>query len=243
MYRINNAIDGQPAEVLLYGEIGDEFGGVDATAFYNDVSAIDAPEIIFRISSYGGDVFAGYAVSNIIKRLDVPTVTTVDGVAASIASVILMAGDRVEMSENSMLMLHNSWTSVAVAGDARAMDEAAEGLQRMQTTLRAIDDGIVSAYASRVDVGEDQIRAWMDAETWFTASEAVGFGFADGIADSAPAIAACYVPDGRYKNTPRHLLQSQRIVRPEETPQPAEATSYARRSQAAARLRMDPKLS
>ena len=51
MYRINNAIDGQPAEVLLYGEIGDEFGGVDATAFYNDVAAIDAPEIIFRISS------------------------------------------------------------------------------------------------------------------------------------------------------------------------------------------------
>ena len=59
MYRINNAIDGQPAEVLLYGEIGDEFGGVDAPAFYNDVAAIDAPEIIFRISSYGGDVFAG----------------------------------------------------------------------------------------------------------------------------------------------------------------------------------------
>lgn len=241
MYKISNYKAGTSAEVLVYGEIGDEFGGVDAAAFYSEVSALDAPAgITFRINSYGGDVFSGYAVANIIRRLPQPTITAIDGVAASIASVIAMAGDRVEIADNAMIMIHNAWSSVAVAGDARAMSEASESLERMTTTLKAIDDGIVEAYLARVQVNEDQVRQWMNAETWFTAREAERYGFVDAITEGL-AVAACYVPDGRYKNTPGHLLGSSRLetaLAEYLAPEPQAAPDHARRNRAAAWLNL-----
>ena len=104
----------------------------------------------------------------------------------------------------------------------------------MPETLRAIDEQIVATYASRVNVGADQLREWMNRETWFTSAEAVTYGFADAVTEPL-AIAAAYVPDGKYKNTPRHLLQSQRIVEPQPE------ASKARRNRAAARLAIRPK--
>ena len=229
-YRISNYTAGQEAEVLIYGEIGDEFGGVSAAGFYDEVAALDAPlGVTFRINSYGGDVFTGWAVYNQIRKLQQPTTTAVDGIAASIASVIAMAGDTVTISDNGMFMIHNAWTSLVLAGDANAMAEGSADLARMTETLRAIDDQIVATYASRVNVDADQLREWMDRETWFTSAEAVSYGFADAVTEPL-AIAAAYVPDGKYKNTPRHLLQSQRIVEPHPE------ASTARRNRAAARL-------
>ena len=144
-YRISNYTAGQEAEVLIYGEIGDEFGGVSAAGFYDEVAALDAPlGVTFRINSYGGDVFTGWAVYNQIRKLQQPTTTAVDGIAASIASVIAMAGDTVTISDNGMFMIHNAWTSLVLAGDANAMAEGSADLARMTETLRAIDDQIVA---------------------------------------------------------------------------------------------------
>jgi len=234
MWKINNYKAGTDAEVLIYGEIGAADFGVDAADFYTEVAAIDAPEITFRINSYGGDVFTGTTIYNQIRRLPSLTTTAVDGVAASIASVIAMAGDQVTMAPNSMLMIHNAWTSVSVAGDANTFEESGEEIERMTGTLRAIDENIIQAYSGRTSVGVEQLREWMDAETWFTAEESVRIGFADTITDSAPAMAACYVPDGRYKNTPFHLVD-----RPEDRPAvPQPAQSHAMRSQGMARLEL-----
>ena len=230
MYKIRNYKAATGAEVLIYGEIGEADFGVDAGDFYQEVAALDAPEITFRINSYGGDVFAGAAIYNFIRRLPALTTTTVDGVAASIASVIAMAGDQVTMSQNSMLMIHNAWTAVQIAGDANTFEESAEEVERMKDTLRAIDTTIVEAYSQRANVGQDQLRAWMDQETWFTASDAVTLGFADSVVDALPAVAACYVPAGRFKNTPNHLL---------EQPAPAPGPQAAPiRSQSRARLEL-----
>ena len=205
MWKISSYKPSASAEILLYGEIGSDFGGVDATDFYNDVTALDAPEITFRINSYGGDVFAGNAIYNQIRRLDALTTTAVDGVAASIASVIAMAGDRVTMAPNSMLMIHNAWTAVSVAGDANALEQSAEEIERMTATLRAIDENIVAAYSARANVGEEQLKDWMDRETWFTAEESIQIGFADEIVEGIP-VAALAVPDGKFRNVPETLI-------------------------------------
>ena len=206
MWKINNYIRGKSAEVLIYGEIGEEFGGVNAAAFYDEVSGLDAPDgITFRINSPGGDGFAGWAIYNQIRRLSVPTVTAVDGLAASIASVIAMAGDRVTISENGMLMIHNSWTALSLAGDANALDQGASDIERMTGTLRAIDDSIVATYLTRVSLDEDTLRAYMNAETWFTSSQSLELGFVDDVTENL-AIAACLVPEGKYRNTPSVLL-------------------------------------
>ena len=237
MWKILNYRAGTSAEVLIYGEIGADEFGVDASDFYSEVAAIDAPEITFRINSYGGDVFTGTTIYNQIRRLPALTTTTVDGVAASIASVIAMAGDRMTMAPNAMLMIHNAWTSVAVAGDANVFEESADEIDRMTGTLRAIDENIIQAYANKTSASVEQLKAWMDAETWFTAEEAVRFGFADAITDHMPAVAAsyswCYVPSGRYKNTPRHLVEAQAA-----TEEPLASSSAALRSQSQARLRL-----
>ena len=214
MWKILNYRAGTSAEVLIYGEIGADEFGVDASDFYSEVAAIDAPEITFRINSYGGDVFTGTTIYNQIRRLPALTTTTVDGVAASIASVIAMAGDRMTMAPNAMLMIHS-----------------------MTGTRRAIDENIIQAYANKTSASVEQLKAWMDAETWFTAEEAVRFGFADAISEDAPAVAAsyswCYVPSGRYKNTPRHLVEAQAA-----TEEPLASSSAALRSQSQARLRL-----
>ena len=209
-FRINNYAAGDTAEVLVYGEVGDDFGGVNAADFYDKVSALDAPNCVtIRINSYGGDVFAGWAVYNQIRKLPQPTTTAVDGIAASIASVIAMAGDTVTVSENGMIMIHNAWTSLSLSGDKEAMAAGSEDLARMTETLQVIDEQIVATYASRVHVDNATIRAWMDEETWFSSADAVRYGFADTITEPL-AVAAAHVPDNRYRNTPRHLLRSQR---------------------------------
>lgn len=212
-YQISNYRAGATAEVLIYGEVGDEFGGgVDATQFYDEVSRLDAPGgITFRINSYGGDVFTGWSVYNQIRKLSVPTTTAVDGIAASIASVIAMAGDRVTMSDNAMIMIHNAWTSLSLAGDARAMAAGSADLDKMASTLRNIDSQIVATYATRVDASEEDIRGWMASETWFTSADSLRLGFVDEITESL-ALAACLVPEGKYKNTPKRLVRTEANV-------------------------------
>jgi len=168
-YRITNATAPDEAEVMLYDEIGGWFGAT-ADQFIDDLNQVTAPNLRVRVNSPGGSVFEGIAIANALRSHPANVVVQVDGIAASIASVIAMAGDRVEMAPNTMMMIHDA--SGLCMGDASDMAEMAE-------LLDLISDNIADAYAARAGGTREQWREEMRAETWFLPEDAVKAGLAD----------------------------------------------------------------
>jgi ATP-dependent Clp endopeptidase proteolytic subunit ClpP len=170
-YSIEAAKDAKRATIRIYEPIGGWFG-VSAAAFAEELGALDVDEIDLRLNSGGGSVFDGVAIHNSLlahrARIDV----TVDGVAASIASVIAMAGDSVTMGAGSRMMIHNP--SAGVIGQAA-------DLRAIANLLDEIGKDIAGFYAAR---GGKDVAHWldlMDAETWYSAQEAVDAGLADAV--------------------------------------------------------------
>jgi ATP-dependent Clp protease protease subunit len=167
------------AEVLLYDVIvadameAEFFGGVAPEPFVQALRKITAKTIHLRINSPGGSVFAARAMEQALREHPAQVVVHVDGVAASAASVIAMAGDQIIMGSGAMMMIHNGW-SFAI-GNAAEMRKTADLLDKVDGTL-------VQTYAARTRQQAQQVSDWMAAETWFTADEAVANGFADKVA-------------------------------------------------------------
>jgi ATP-dependent protease ClpP protease subunit len=155
-------------------------------------------ELSVRINSDGGDVFEGIAIYNALAGRKARVEVHVDALAASIASVIAMAGDEIIVAGNAMLMVHSAWTLA---------DGNADELTKIAETLRKVDDTIRATYAARVGdrATPEQIAEWVAAETWMSASEAVERGFADRVGDLKTGAQAAIKP-GRFRNTPKHLL-------------------------------------
>jgi ATP-dependent protease ClpP protease subunit len=168
-YRITNAASSDEAEVMLYDEVGGWLGAT-ADEFIADLRGVTAPNLRVRINSPGGSVFEGIAIANALRSHPANVTVQVDGIAASIASVIAMAGDRIEMAPNTMLMIHDA--SGLCMGDAADMQEMAE-------LLDLISDNIADAYAARAGGTRDDWRALMRAETWYLPEDAVTAGLAD----------------------------------------------------------------
>lgn len=162
------------AELLLYGVIsstswwGDE---ITPKQFKTELDALgDVNELSVFINSDGGDVFAGQAIHSMLKRHTAKVTVYIDGLAASIASVIAMAGDTIIMPRNAMMMVHNPWTiAMGNAGDFR----------KMADDLDQARESMVVTYESKTGLPRDKIIELLDAETWMTADEAVNLGFAD----------------------------------------------------------------
>jgi ATP-dependent protease ClpP protease subunit len=176
-YRIRNASTGDDGpsvtEILLYDEIGEDpwWGtGVSARQFVEDLQAVDTDELHLRINSPGGDVFEGITMANAVRRHQSKVIAFVDGLAASSASFLAMAADEVVMSRNAELMIHDAWG--LVIGNAADMTKMADDLNRSS-------DNIASMYADRAGGTVNQWRKAMQAETWYTDSEAVSAGLAD----------------------------------------------------------------
>lgn len=162
------------AEILLYDEIA--WWGITAEAFKHELDAISAPTINLRINSPGGDVFDSLAIYNALREHPARVITHVDGLAASMASVIALAADEVRMAENSFLMVHNPWS--LVIGNAADLRKEADLLDKVSGSLAL-------AYIHKSGQTPEQVQAWMDAETWFTADEAVEAGLVDEVVCSA----------------------------------------------------------
>lgn len=176
-YSIQNKADA-PTEISIHDEIG--LYGISAKAFLADLKNVTASEIHLSVHSPGGDVLDGWAMYNALQNHPAKVTAKVEGLAASMASVILMAADRVEMPENSFLMIHNPWTGVV--GDAQDMRDTAD-------TLEKIQNGIVSAYASRTKMPREDVEDLMAHSTYISAEEAVEWGFADEVTKSFKAAA------------------------------------------------------
>ncbi|MFD4932340.1 head maturation protease, ClpP-related, partial [Peribacillus butanolivorans] len=169
-YRFSNAAADEPAEILIYDYIGDYWYGVTAADFVRDLAALDSDEITVRINSPGGDVFDGIAILNALRGHKAKITTVVDGLAASAASFIAMAGDEVVMSRNSEMMIHDA--SNYCHGNAADMRTCAEDLERVSANIATV-------YAEKTGVDATEWRTAMQAETWYSAQEAVDAGLAD----------------------------------------------------------------
>lgn len=157
-------------EVFIYDGIG--MFGVDALEFVQQFAQIKTPRVNLRINSPGGDVFDGMAIYNAIKSHGATVTSTIDGVAASMASIIALAGDTVEMHESSLFMIHEPWSMVL--GNADDMRAEADLLDK-------IAGQGVEIYKRAARLSETEILTAMAAETWYTANEAMEVGFAHSV--------------------------------------------------------------
>ena len=184
------------AEVWIYDVIGADFWGegVSAKHFLEDLAALPSAvnELTVRINSPGGSVFDGNAIANALTRHPARVVVAVDGVAASAASRVAITGDHITMAENAMMMIHRA---------SGGMHGRADDHRGIADVLDKIDDSLVEAYATVSGQSAEQIEAWLDAETWFTAAEALEAGLSHETTGSLQ-VAACIPPD-LYANAPK----------------------------------------
>lgn len=180
------------AEIFIYGDIGENWDGetIAAREFVAALDGVNADYLTVRINSFGGSVTDGLAIYNALKRKGQRSAIAVeiDGIAASIASLIAMAGDTVTMAENSLLMIHAPWgVSIGNAGDMR----------EMAATLDRHAEAMASAYV-RPEFSRDQALALLTdgVDHWYTADEAKAAGLIDQIGAAAPAQAS--IPE-RYR--------------------------------------------
>lgn len=183
-------------EILIYGIVGDSADGLEAAWLVDRIQ--HAPDdITVRINSLGGLLFDGFAIYNALKASPRTVTVIVDGVAGSIASVIAMAGDRIIMAENAVMMIHKP--SDGTYGDADALRTVADRLDFLQNQL-------VQIYAARTGMSEDALHPLLDAETWMSAPEALSLHFIDEIAGHATATNLLDASRFGFRAVPAHPL-------------------------------------
>ncbi|WP_421380369.1 head maturation protease, ClpP-related [Paraburkholderia sp. DD10] len=192
---MTNAQGAAVAEIRIYDEIG--FWGTDAKTFIAqlDAAAASATELIVAVNSPGGDVFDAFAIYNALRRYAGKVTARVDGVAASAAGLVVMAGDQVVMPENAMLMIHIPWT--IALGSAADLRSTADMMDKAR-------DGILAAYRRKSGQTDEELTAMMDAETWLTALEAQSLGFCDVIEEPVRLAASTNAAGllARFRNPP-----------------------------------------
>ncbi len=171
---VNNLATGS-AELLIYDEIG--YFGVTAKEVVDALSTITAPAINVRINSPGGDVFDGLAIYTALKSHKAKITAQIDGLAASAASFIALAADKIVMNDSALMMVHRAW-GLSIGN----MDDHLE----TASILEKIDTQLAGIYAAKTGKSADDVLAMMKGEgkndgTWFTAEEALNYGLVDEI--------------------------------------------------------------
>jgi|TARA_R110002050_G_scaffold192014_6_gene326936 ATP-dependent Clp endopeptidase proteolytic subunit ClpP len=190
-YSIKNIAKSENTEVMIYDEIGSY--GVDAKSFINEIKNIPKDtSVLLRINSPGGSVIDGLAIYDAINRMPQKVTARIEGIAASMASVIALAADEVIMSENSLYMIHNVWGGEV--GDSDDLRKAADLMDKMGERL-------INIYVSKTGQTEEQIRSWMDAETWFNSLEAQEAGFINLVEEPIKMAAMFDIKKYDYKNS------------------------------------------
>lgn len=194
----------ESAKIYISGDIVTDRWFEDetsASSFKKDLDELgDVSDIELHINSGGGSVFDGIAIFNMLKAHKSKITVHVDALAASIASVIAMAGDKIIMPNNSMLMIHNPWTFTQ--GNAKQLRKQADDLDQIGKASR-------QSYLAKAgdSLTESKLIELLDAETWLTAEEAVDYGLADEVEE--PSQVAASIDSEfmqRYKNVPKQLV-------------------------------------
>lgn len=213
---------GKKAEILIYDQISKDWYGdgkvVEAKKFIRDLKALgNIDDLDIRMNCPGGSVQEGTAIYNALKAFKANKTVYIDALAASMGSVIAMAGDKIVIAKNALMMIHNPQSGLW--GDAKSLRKWAE-------TLDKIKEGIITAYEDRTGQSREKLAEMMDEETWMDAEEAVELGFADEVGDEVELAAG--VDFSTFRNSPSFMaLQSAwaSLKKPEtlEAPEP-EAT-------------------
>lgn len=222
-------------ELYLYDIIG--YGEATPIAVREAMAKAESSKpLTVRINSEGGSAFDGFAIFNALKSHAAGVTVYVDGIAASAASVIAMAGSKIVMGPMSYLMIHEAWGGFV--GNKRDFRKQAELLEN-------IDNVSIEQYARRTKIEADKVREWLEAETWWNAQQAVDAGMADELAGEQQAIAFVEIDQKNetgnrwgYRNVPKTLLVDpaiamQRRGRQKESPKPSREDEIRRQ-----RLRM-----
>ena len=193
---VKNKAKDEPT-VYLYGDIGGWFG-IDHLEFIKEFNKIDADTIHLRIDSQGGDIFAARAIKTCIQQHKAKVIGHIDGLCASAASFLAMGCDEVEMVEGGFFMVHNAMSFMDILGyfNKESLEELREDIKKEMSLHEKINDSIANDYLAKCKkkkekMSKDEISGWMNAETWFTAQEALDNGLIDSIYDGEPV-------DGSY---------------------------------------------
>ncbi len=184
--------------VYIYGMIGDEWSedGVTSKRFARELDGLGPVEgIDVRIDSDGGGVFQAKTIYRLLRAHKAPVTVHVDGMAASSASLIAMAGDKILIADGAFMMIHNAWAFVI--GDAKELRAKADHLEEVTETIRKV-------YAGRSGRDIEEITEWMNETKWFESADAVKFGFADEVVGEIK-VAACLTNPFCYRNVPAAL--------------------------------------
>jgi ATP-dependent protease ClpP protease subunit len=193
-------------ELLVYEEIGIDWWtgeGVTASTVKQQIDgAGNYSKIAVRINSPGGDAFEGVAIFNLLRAQGKPVDVFVDGIAASAASIIAMAGDTRTMGGGAMLMIHNAWASCT---------GYAEDMRKMGDTLDKVSGSVADIFVARAGLTAEKSKELMDAESWLTAAESMELGLATAVAEPLPgdelalALAKSFKALKRLKQVPAAL--------------------------------------
>jgi len=192
-------------DVFLYGVIGDEFDELDAATLVEQIDALGNIDLTVHINSGGGLVFEGLAIYNRLANHPAGVTVEIDGLAASMASVVAMAGDIITMPDNARLMIHNPWD--LSIGDAEQLRKDAEKLDSVKQSL-------VGIYTKKTGLKASEIESMMDAETWLDAEQALAQGFIDEITEPDRMAACIDLAPFKFKHPPKEYTAMAEVTDP-----------------------------
>ena len=198
-YNIKAEASNKSADVYIFDEIGTF--GLTAQSFIEEIKSYKDTPMSLHINCVGGDVFEGMAIYNVLKKRTARTTVYIEGIAASMGSVIALAGDEVVMAENSLFMIHNAWGG--------AMGEATE-IRKTAALLDKISGEIADIYTKKTNLPYNRVKEMMDEETWLSADEAFNLGFIDSISDAIKVAAKYDV--SKFKNITDKEIQNKLSV-------------------------------
>tara|TARA_E500000305_G_scaffold111402_1_gene123261 strand:- start:12329 stop:13366 length:1038 start_codon:yes stop_codon:yes gene_type:complete len=179
-YAINpiEAKKGKSTDIFIYDEIG--VHGITAKSFLQDLKDLGGKDIILHINSTGGDVFEGQAIYTALKNYTGKVTAKIEGLAASMATVIALAADTIEMTSNSLFMIHSPMSNVF--GNKSQMRKQINALEKVESTM-------LKVYSKRTGLDEEKISYMLDSETWLSADEAKEMGFVDSVSGKVEIVA------------------------------------------------------
>ena len=194
------ALAGDTAEVFIFDVIGWPF--TDISGLVRSMAAEKDKPLLARINSPGGDVFDGMSLFNAFANHPGGVTVRIEGLAASMASIVAMGGRKVEAYQNTMFMIHNAWT--VMGGDHNAMREVADIIEK-------ISGQMLEVYTGKTKTGKKEMKQMMDDETWMTAKEAQAKGFIDTILTSGKGAKGQF-DLSVFANVPDDLLDSRELT-------------------------------
>lgn len=190
-------------DINVYGPIGDAWSddAVRASDFANALKDADGDDVTIHINSGGGDVFDANTMAETLRAYKGRSIASIEGLAASAASYFALTADEVVINPSALVMIHNPYCRAC--GDADDMRKTADMLDKVRGTISG-------QYARKTGKEASEIEELMDAETWFTADDAIEFGLADRMSDAEP-VAACVdasIMKG-FKHAPKTLTSNE----------------------------------